>query len=103
MVGFKKKILDKALAAKTKDIETGSGYCCIWDLLFKKTKAALGGRVRFCLTGGAPISKETLHFVLCALGPVVQGYGATETSAASTLTMAFDLRVGHVGPPVGTV
>merc|ERR1719284_2167618 len=66
-------------------------------------KLALGGRVRFCVTGGAPISKETLQFVQCALGSVVQGYGATETCAVSSLTMTFDTTVGHVGPPSGSV
>merc|ERR550532_3566113 len=67
--GIQKKMLDRALAAKIKDIETGCGYCSLWDrLIFSKTSAALGGRVRFLISGGAPISKETLQFVLCALG-----------------------------------
>jgi len=39
---------------------------------------------------------------MCAFGPVVQGYGATETSAASTLTCPEDLQFGTVGPPLGT-
>mmetsp|Transcript_89887 Transcript_89887/g.159931 ORF Transcript_89887/g.159931 Transcript_89887/m.159931 type:complete len:815 (-) Transcript_89887:109-2553(-) len=104
MTGFKSKLFKAAMAAKVADMETGCGYSKMWDtLVFAKTKKALGGRVRFCVTGGAPISKDTLHFVVAALGPVVQGYGATETSAASTLTMSFDLTLGHVGPPVGTV
>jgi len=103
MTGFKGKLFKAALSAKVADLETGCGYSPIWDMLiFSKTKQALGGRVRFCVTGGAPISKETLQFVLCALGPVVQGYGATETSAASTITMQFDLMLGHVGPSLGT-
>jgi len=104
MTGIKKTLFEAAMAAKIKDIETGCGYHPIWDvLIFNKTKEALGGRVRFCVTGGAPISKDTLHFVMCALAPVVQGYGATETSAASTLTMSFDPIVGAVGAPLGTV
>eukprot|EP00931_Biecheleriopsis_adriatica_P039631 TRINITY_DN22651_c0_g1_i1.p1 TRINITY_DN22651_c0_g1~~TRINITY_DN22651_c0_g1_i1.p1 ORF type:complete len:530 (-),score=121.56 TRINITY_DN22651_c0_g1_i1:82-1671(-) len=104
MQGFKKTLFEAAMAAKVASIETGCGYSPLWDkLVFSKTKKALGGRVRFCVTGGAPISKDTLHFVVAALGPVVQGYGATETSAASSLTMSFDLTLGHVGPPIGTV
>merc|ERR1719235_1344852 len=103
MTGFKKTLFEKALAAKTADMDTACGYCKLWDILvFSKTKKALGGRVKFCVTGGAPISKDTLQFVACALGPVIQGYGATETSAASSLTMAFDASLGHVGPPLGT-
>jgi len=103
MTGAKKKLFQSALACKSADLETGCGHSPIWDMLvFSKTKKALGGRVRFCVTGGAPISKDTLQFVECALAPVVQGYGATETSAASTLTMAFDPVAGDVGPPLGT-
>jgi len=104
MTGFKSNLFKAAMAAKVADMETGCGYSKIWDtLVFSKTKKALGGRVRFCVTGGAPISKDTLQFVVAALAPVVQGYGATETSAASTLTMSFDMTLGHVGPPIGTV
>jgi len=102
MVGFMGKVFDAAMEAKVADLETGCGYGMLWDVIFNKTKKALGGRVRFCITGGAPISKDTLQFVVCALAPVAQGYGATETSAASTLTMVEDLTVGHVGPPLGT-
>jgi len=103
MTGRKKKLFDMAMAAKIKDIETGCGYCPLWDtLVFNKTKAALGGRVRACVTGGAPISKDTLQFVICALAPVAQGYGTTETSSACTLAMTFDMNVGHVGAPLGT-
>lgn len=103
MTGVKKTLFEAAFEAKRADINTGCGYSPLWDILiFSKTKKALGGRVRFCLTGGAPISKDTLEFVICALGPVAQGYGATETSAASTLTMTFDMTCGHVGPPLGS-
>mmetsp|Transcript_19262 Transcript_19262/g.44975 ORF Transcript_19262/g.44975 Transcript_19262/m.44975 type:complete len:807 (+) Transcript_19262:66-2486(+) len=103
MTGVKKTLFEAAMQAKVADLETGCGYHPMWDILvFSKTKAALGGRVRFCVTGGAPISKDTLQFVLCALGPIAQGYGCTETSAASTLTMNWDLNLGHVGPPLGT-
>jgi len=103
MVGFRKTLFDKAMAAKSKDITTGCGYWGFWDsLVFDKTKAALGGRVRFCVSGGAPISLDTLMFVKCALGNVVQGYGSTETCAVSSLSMEFDCTLGHVGPPSGT-
>lgn len=103
MTGIKKTLFETAMKEKIADLETGCGYAMIWDkLVFGKTKKALGGRVRFCITGGAPISKDTLQFVVCALAPIAQGYGATETSAASTLTMLHDLTVGHVGPPLGT-
>jgi len=103
VTGPSRLLLDAAVTAKVKDLDTGQGYSPLWDLLFfNRMRSVLGGRVRFCLTGGAPISRDTLNFVRCALGDVVQGYGCTETSAASTLTMTFDTITGHVGPPIGT-
>jgi long-chain acyl-CoA synthetase len=103
MTGFKGKLFAKALAAKTADIETGCGYNPLYEVIFNKTKMALGGRVEGLVSGGAPISKETHHFVRCALGPIGQGYGATETYAASCISLPFDLSLGHVGPPFGSV
>jgi len=103
MTGVKAKLFEAAMAAKIRDLETGCGYSPLWEkLIFSKTKMALGGRVRFCITGGAPISKDTLQFVVCCMAPVMQGYGCTETSSASTLAVPFDLKMGHVGPPCGT-
>jgi long-subunit acyl-CoA synthetase (AMP-forming) len=58
--------------------------------LFKPIRAFLGGRIRFVLSGGAPLAPETHKFMkttLCC--PVLQGYGLTETCAATTL-MDFD-------------
>ena len=76
MTGSKKALLEKAMVEKVAGIETGCGCCCAWGaLVFNKTKQARGGRVRFGVTGGAPISNETLHFVMCAMVPVVQNYG----------------------------
>lgn len=50
-------------------------------------KKLIGGRVRKMITGGAPISAEVLEFLkVCFACPIFEGYGLTETSAASTLT-----------------
>ena len=51
-----------------------------WDrLIFKNSKAALGGRVRFMVTGSAPISTDVLKFLkICFCCPIVEGYGQTE-------------------------
>ena len=51
-------------------------YPAIWEkLIFGKTKAALGGRVKLGVTGGAPISKDTLQ---CA-DPAITRMGAVKT------------------------
>jgi long-chain acyl-CoA synthetase len=61
----------------------------------------LGGNLRFVLSGGAPLSVDTQHFVnICFCCPVVQGYGLTETCGGATLADKHDLTTGHVGPPI---
>ncbi|KAI4389770.1 hypothetical protein MLD38_001958 [Melastoma candidum] len=74
----------------------------LWNLLvFRKVKAILGGRVRFILSGGAPLSAETQRFINICLGsPIGQGYGLTETCAGGTFCDFDDTSVGRVGPPL---
>lgn len=49
----------------------------LWDsLVFKKTKAILGGRVRWMLTGSAPLSGSVINFMKVTMAcPFVEGYG----------------------------
>jgi long-chain acyl-CoA synthetase len=71
------------------------------QLIFKKVHSMLGGRLRIMLSGGAPLSPETQEFmniVFCL--PIGQGYGATETCGAGTITHLHDVTVNTVGPPV---
>ncbi|XP_004365642.2 acyl-CoA synthetase long-chain [Capsaspora owczarzaki ATCC 30864] len=101
--GVKKFLFDQALASKS--AELAQGICrrdSIWDkLVFKKVQATLGGRVRVVATGAAPIGGNVLTFLRAALGcPVFEGYGQTESSAASTTTVPGDFSVGHVGAPL---
>lgn len=64
-------------------------------------KATLGGEVRAIVSGGAPLAphvEEFLKVVMCA--PVVQGYGLTETCAASFIACPDDIKhAGTVGVP----
>ncbi|XP_022638022.1 long chain acyl-CoA synthetase 9, chloroplastic isoform X2 [Vigna radiata var. radiata] len=74
----------------------------LWDfLVFKKVRAILGGRIRFILSGGAPLSGDTQKFINICLGaPIGQGYGLTETCAGGTFSDVDDTSVGRVGPPL---
>lgn len=72
------------------------------DTVFKKLKTALGGRVRFIVSGGAPLAPHVEDFCTVCLAPVLQGYGLTESCAASFI-MLPDPRMAHtVGPPLVT-
>ena len=72
------------------------------ETVFKKLKTLLGGRVRFIVSGGAPLAPHVEDFCTVCLAPVLQGYGLTESCAASFI-MLPDPRMAHtVGPPLMT-
>jgi long-chain acyl-CoA synthetase len=81
--------------------------CGLAPVLLKKLKQKMGlENLRIIGSGGAPLSPETQKFVTCVLAPVAQGYGATETTGASTVQEVFaidgrpvDDSCGMVGPP----
>lgn len=57
------------------------------SLVFKQVRALLGGNMRVLLSGGAPLSAATQHFMnICMCCPVGQGYGLTETCGAGTIS-----------------
>ncbi|KAK9054246.1 hypothetical protein SSX86_025324 [Deinandra increscens subsp. villosa] len=74
----------------------------LWNyLVFRKVRAILGGRIRFILSGGAPLSADTQRFINVCLGaPIGQGYGLTETCAGGTFSEYDDTSVGRVGAPL---
>lgn len=56
------------------------------------------------VTGSAPISADVLNFLKIAFcAPIHEGYGQTESSAASCLTSGFDPEAGHVGGPLSCI
>ncbi|MED6106627.1 Long chain acyl-CoA synthetase 8 [Stylosanthes scabra] len=73
-----------------------------WDsIVFKKIRTLLGGRIRFMLCGGAPLSGDSQHFInICIGAPIGQGYGLTETFAGAAFSEWDDISVGRVGPPL---
>ena len=66
-------------------------------LVFSRIKQGLGGRVRFMLSGAAPLSRDTAEF-FHALGLLIlEGFGLTETTGASTMNLPHRYRFGSVG------
>lgn len=74
----------------------------IWDyLVFRKIQQSLGGRIRFVISGSAPLSDRVMKFLRASFGCFIfEGYGQTETTAAATLQLMGDPTIGHVGPPL---
>jgi long-chain acyl-CoA synthetase len=66
-------------------------------LLFAKVKARLGGRLRFGVSGAAPLSLDVLEFFHALDVLVVEGYGLTETVGVATANHPDELRFGTVG------
>ncbi|GAA4035615.1 long-chain fatty acid--CoA ligase [Allokutzneria multivorans] len=69
-------------------------------LVFTKLRARFGGRVRYFVSGSAPLSPEIGEFFDAAGLQIREGYGLTETSAASFLARPEELRFGVIGRPL---
>jgi long-chain acyl-CoA synthetase len=72
-------------------------------LVFKRWRAALGGRIRVIASGGAALPDEIALIYNGAGMPVVQGYGLTETSPVIAAGSLEDNRIGTVGKPIRNV
>jgi long-chain acyl-CoA synthetase len=72
-------------------------------LIFAKIRAALGGRIRLLVSGGAALPEELGYIYIGAGLPIVQGYGLTETSPVITAGQLEDNRIGTVGKPIRNV
>ncbi len=65
--------------------------------VLSKVRNLFGGNLRFAATGAAPVQKEMLEFFDACGVLVLEGYGATETSAVATINQPDDFRFGTVG------
>ena len=68
--------------------------------VFEPVKEALGGRVRFCVSGGAPLNDDVAGFFRVAGIEILEGYGLTETCGAATVNPLTENRLGTVGRPL---
>ena len=69
-------------------------------LVYSKIRAGLGGRVEAALSGGAPLSPRLGHFFRGAGINILEGYGLTETTAASSVNVRSAQKIGSVGRPI---
>lgn len=69
-------------------------------LVYRRLRAALGGRVGYAISGGAPLGVRLGHFLRGIGITVLEGYGLTESTAAATVNLPHAVKIGTVGPPL---
>jgi len=68
--------------------------------IFSKVLERLGGRLRFTVSGGAPLSREVGEFFDIVGLPILQGYGLTESSPVISVNLLEANRIGSAGRPL---
>lgn len=69
-------------------------------LLFSKIRTAMGGRVKYAISGGAPLGDRLGHFFHGIGVTVLEGYGLTETTAPISVSTPELIKIGTVGAPL---
>ena len=69
-------------------------------LVYGKLRDALGGRVRYAVSGGAALGERLGHFFNGIGVTILEGYGLTETSAGATINSPDAFKIGTVGRPL---
>lgn len=69
-------------------------------MVLAKIRGRFGGRIRYLVSGSAPLSPEIAEFFDGAGMTILEGYGLTESSAASFINRPGSPRFGTVGPPM---
>ena len=89
------------LKLKKQPIPLGLGlkYALATKLVFSKVQAALGGRLKWCISGAAPLNPSIAKFFHAAGILILEGIGMTENTSFTNLNRFDDYRFGWVGPP----
>ena len=103
-----KRIIDWALAVgrersrrlRAGERADGLRFGLADKLVFAKVRQTFGGRIKFFISGGAPLSAEIAEFFHAAGLLILEGYALTETTAAGTVNRPGSYKFGTVGTPL---
>jgi len=108
--GGKEKIFHKAAdvaIAHSKALDAGKvpfglriQFALFDKLVYSKLKEAMGGRVRYAVSGSAPLGLRLGHFFRSLDVKILEGYGLTETTAPATVNVPAKFKIGTVGAPI---
>lgn len=94
---------EKTWENKRPNVTETAQYLLAKQLVLKKVYEKLGGRIRFCIAGGAPLPRAIAEFMqICGI-TILEGYGLTETCAAVTVNTPEAVKFGTIGKPLPEV
>jgi len=98
--GVGRKVSPMRLAGREPSGLLALQYALADRLVFGKIKARMGGKIKFFVSGSAPLSREVQEWFHAAGLLVLEGYGLTETCVPTCVNNPRATRFGTVGPPV---
>ena len=108
--GGKGRIFRKAAEvaiAHSKALDSGSvpfglslQFAVLDRLVLSKIRAAMGGKVKYAVSGSAPLGLRLGHFYRSLGITIMEGYGLTETTAPVSVNPPSNFKIGTVGPPL---
>jgi long-chain acyl-CoA synthetase len=99
-IGIADQVATERLAGRTPGGWLAFRYRIADKLVFSKVKRAVGGRLRYFVSGGGPLAPALNRFFYSIGLQVLEGYGLTETSPVTNVNTIEEFRIGSVGQPL---